>query len=167
MFRLLILLLAIQDQPAQGPLADAIEKRLQEMLLRSEEKHAEVSQVYSARFDEMLRAMQEVRQERAELNTAMAAFRTEREGLLSNLSAIRGVQDRIVGRLENLQSGFKQIEERWTPLQNIVDRLTSLVWKVLWLCLLLIVVFVVVCSALLYVYVKTKAFITRSVRDLV
>ena len=167
MFKLLILLLAIQDQPAQGPLADAVEKRLQEMLSRSEERHAKVSQVYSARFDEMMRAMQEVRKERAELNIAMVDFKTEREGLIARLAEVRGVQNGIIGRLEHLQDGFKHIEERWTPLQNIVDRLTDLVWKVLWLCLLLIVVFVVVCSALLYVYVKTKALITRSVRDLV
>lgn len=157
MFRLLILLLAIQDQPVQGPVSDAIEKRLQEILQRSEERQAEATKVYSARFDEILKSLKEARDEREEMQKSLLTFKTEREGLIGKLVEVRIVQDGILGRLAGIHTRFESIDQRWTPIQNLVDRVTNLVWKLIWMIVSLFILTIAVVAAGLFLYVRLKS----------
>lgn len=150
MLRLLILLLAIQDQPVQGPLSDALERRIE--LWRTEEEKSR-----QLRFNELMQAITELREQREGLFSGLKEFRNERDGLLSKLAEVRSTQNGILGRLEGIHARFDSIDKRWTPIQNLVDRVTGLVWKLLGLLILLFIFTIVICSVGLFLYVRLKS----------
>lgn len=168
---ILTLLFALQASPVEGPISDLIGARVDRLAARVEAWKAESEQANQSRFAEMMQeiaaarnerraildSIADLREQRDGLFAGLAEFKREREGLLGKLAEVRDSQTGFVGRLENLHSRFDGIEKRWTPIQNLVDRLTSLVWKILWLCVSLIIVIVIVGSIGLFLYVRLKS----------
>jgi len=167
---ILFLLIALQQQPVEGPISDLIGARVDRLATRVEAWKVETEQAQQSRFAEMMQAIADARQERKTildsiqelkgqrdgLFSGLVEFKKEREGLLARLADVRGEQAGIVGRLENIRERFDLVEQRWNPLQNLVDRLIGLVWKLFWLMISLIIVVVVVGSVLLFLYVRLK-----------
>ena len=110
---------ATNAEVVEGPISDLIEKRLQERL---DKKHAEV-------YGSILSDIAEARRERKNIFESIQELRSERNGLIARFAEMRDNFE--AWRIENQ----KQREEwtglvgRWTPLQNLVERLTGLVWK--------------------------------------
>lgn len=168
---LLLLIIALQTAPVEGPISDMIGNRVDKLATRVEAWKVETEQAHQSRFAEMMQAIADARNERKTildsiqelkghrdgLFSELAEFKKEREGLLARMADVRGEQVGIVGRLENLRERFDQVDKRWTPLQNVVDRLIGLVWKLFWLMLSVLVVTVVVGSILLFLYVRLKS----------
>ena len=175
MIKMLILLIALQSAPVEGPISDMIGRRVDKLTERVEAWKAETEQAQQSRFAEMmqsiadarqerktiLESIQELREQRDGMFDGLAEFKRERDGLLGKLAEVRGVQGGIVGRLESLHSRFEGVEKRWTPIQNIVDRLIGLVWRIFWLVVSLFVVVIVTSSLGLFMYVRIRSKITK------
>jgi len=96
----------------EGPISDAIEQRLLQRFEQLQE------QKFAGIFEEM------------------RAAREERKGILDSILEIRAERNGLIARMAEMRSSFEtwrtecqSIVSRWTPLQNLVERLTQLVWK--------------------------------------
>ena len=157
MIKMLILLIALQSAPVEGPISDMIGRRVDKLAARVEAWKAETEQAQQSRFAEMMQSIADARQERKTILEAIRELRGEREGIFAEIAEFRKEREGIIGRLSDIRNRFDLVEKKWTPLQNLVDRLIGLVWKVIWLCVLLLVVFIVVSSGLLWAYSSMKA----------
>ena len=117
-------------QVVEGPISDLIERRIEAKLEKRQEE------LYGGFMAELATIRQE-----------NMADREERRGLLAAVQSMRanfsGFGDRISEFASNIQewrmenqrqrSEWNGLLAKWTPLQNLVDRLTGLVWKLFWL----------------------------------
>ena len=124
-----------------GPISDAIERRLAE---RFEKLHEE-------RFAGLLDEMREARAERTTIIERLQSIQAERNGLLARFDDIR---QRVFGIDDKMEIIFG----RWTPLQNLVERLTELVYKLFWLVIALGVLAVVSLALMgaLYAFIRRQ-----------
>jgi hypothetical protein len=89
----------------------------------------------------------EAKREREGILSQIAELRTEREGLASRVASMRENVDAWRTENQKQRAEWQDNLKKFTPLQNIVDRLTALVWKLIGfvcvLCLLILLVAVV------------------------
>jgi ABC-type multidrug transport system fused ATPase/permease subunit len=131
MFGLLALVFLLQpvEVPAyEGAISDAIAKRIEEKAL--------------GRINELGDTIREMREERTTILESIKQFREEREGVLS--------------KLQELRQSLADASTKWTPIQNLVDRLTALLWKLIWFVCILAGFVVIVGGLGLYLYVRLK-----------
>jgi chromosome segregation ATPase len=145
-----------QEIIAGGPLTDIVERRIEalgERLESSNERRfegvlaelresREESKAMRQEYAGALATIREMRVEFQDARQQWAADRAERQGLLSRL-------DEVVGK--------------WTPVQNLVDRLTRLVWKIFWLLIAVAVVVSIVGVIALAAYSKVSSLVKKGV----
>jgi len=158
------LLAAMQAQPVAGPLTEALERRVDKLTERIEAWRdgsslaiEKLEQVQSSRFTEMFQALADARNERQTILENIREIRLERDGVFSEIAQFRRDRDGRCAGFQAMREEIRASVGRWTPLQNLMDRLIGLVWKILWLFLSLAVVLVVIASVGLYLYVKLRA----------
>lgn len=152
MIKLLLILLALQSGDVNtGPLSDAIAKRLDKIAERVETNSQMFDRLYErleesqgTRLSQLLGAIQEAKAERQGIVATIQELRLERDSIRESLQEFREGREGVLSRLSNISGAIQdaraETERRWTPLQNLVDRLTSLVWKLLWLLVAVVVV---------------------------
>lgn len=150
----LVLTMLPQGDVVGGPLTDAIEKRIDKVSERIEAWQSgttlglkRLEEAQASRFAQLLEEIREVRSQRDGIFAEIAEFRAERLGLVARLQAIR----------DEVQAHRDELAGSWTPLQNLVDRLTGLVWRIFWLCASLVAVVVILGMVGLILYAKLRS----------
>lgn len=112
----------------------------------------------------------EMRAERKTILESLAEIRTERATIIGGLNSLganlresmaKNQEARAEFRAkltENLAATQKWLGE-WTPLKNLVDRLTSVVWAIGWFLLAVVVVFAIFAAILGFLYKKVKSIL--------
>ncbi len=154
---LVLLLLTLQSSPVEGPISDMIGSRVDKLAARVEAWKTESENAQQTRFAEVMQAIAEARQERKTLLDSIGELKQQRDGVFAGLAEFRNDRDGILAKLQNMREEVRASAEKWTPFQNLVDRLTSLVWKILWLCVSLVIVMVVIGAIGLFLYVRLKS----------
>lgn len=109
-----VLALLVSNGPAvEGPISDLVDARLEAIASRIDERFDTQSRVIRSRLDI--------------LTERLESFRDERRSILSLLSEARRDRGQLRERLEEL----RKRADRWTPLQNLADRLLALGWKLI------------------------------------
>jgi hypothetical protein len=143
--------LAYGQETATGPITDLIEKRINARF-----------DVAEGRLSEVLDNIKELRAERQGILEQLIEMRGEREGILKHLAEIREERGTILARLSALRQEVSDSVGKWTPVQDAIDRLMGLVWKLFLLVgmiggLLLLIALIVAVS-----YARLKAFFVNA-----
>jgi len=143
--------LAYGQEASTGPITDLIENRINARFDKAEGRIAEV-----------LNNIKELRAERQGIFEQLIEMRGEREGILKHLAEIREERGTILARLSALRQEVSDSVGKWTPVQDAIDRLMGLVWKLFLLVamvggLLLLVALIVAVS-----YARLKAFFVNA-----
>lgn len=164
------------DQPVQGPLADVIEKRFDTFSERIEawQKGSTLAverlqEAQESRFAEMLQSLRDAAEERRSIIESIRSLNEQRDGLVQGLRDFRNDRDSILTRiaesraeakanreemLKNIRESRAEMVGKFTPLQNIVDRLIALVWKLIYLIGVLLLLAVLVLAVGAWIYKK-------------
>ena len=130
MFVLALLLgysVAFAQEPVTGPITDAITERFEARFAKQSEEikamELRVTREYGDRIKDLMSQAVEARDERKTIIESFRDFNAERVG--------------IVARIGEVREEIRAFGEKWTPIQNLVDRLTGLVWKLfIFVCVL-------------------------------
>ena len=131
-----------------GPISDAIERRLTERFEQMQEQ----------RFAGILDEMRVAREERKGILESIMEIRSERNGLIARLSEMRDSFETWRTENQAQRQEWLGIVGRWTPLQNLVERLTGLVWKLFG--------FVIALCCLVFLLAVLAAVLWRKVNSL-
>lgn len=155
-FVLAISLLVPQDGVVGGPLSDLVRKQIDAVSERLEKQHEE-------RFGGVLSEIREARSEAKAAREESKALSGRLSDALDELQEAR--QERIQDRRERegLLSRLDEVVGKWTPVQNLVDRLTGLVWKLFWFVIAVCVVLGLIGALALAAYWKVNALIKKGV----
>ena len=149
---LLLASLAFAQEPVGGPIVDAIEKRFtekieaQSKLIEALERRLEARS--ESRLAEVRKSIADLVEDRQGVLAAVREFQSQREGLLVR---IRDFNEELIGW-----------STKWTPLQNLVDRLTSLLWKLIWFVCILTGFIAIVGICALFAYLRLKGAIKEA-----
>lgn len=161
---LILLIVALQSAPVEGPLTDLVEKRIERIVERFDGFSASINQrldqlerANETRLSEILDQIRKNNIEREGLLSEIAAFRKDRDSIMGEIRNYRLERDGLIVRIQAMHLEMKESLGRWTPIQNLVDRMTALVWKIFWLVVSLVVVVVVMASLGLFLYVRLKS----------
>ena len=152
-----VLVLAQADTPVGGPISDIIEKRLEERIdkqlkvLEGIEERIEARQ--SSRLSEIVSSIRELKEDRDGAFAALKEFRNDRENML--------------GLFRTMADKFSEMSQRWTPLQNLVDRLTALVMRLFWFVCVLGGCILFLGLVGLFLYSRLKGFVSAEIGSLV
>jgi hypothetical protein len=153
-FCLLFSGIGFAQEPVEGPITDAIVER---MAKKQAEEMAAMEGRIAAKFGETIAA----------LKAEAEAAKMERASLLNGL---REWNENRVGLLNRMELFSKQMTEavgRWTPLQNLVDRLTGLVWRLFWFVCVLGGLLLFLALVGLFLYSRLKGFVAKEISSLV
>lgn len=93
------------------------------------------------------------------LRQDVIAARQERSTILARIKEMNGEREGLIARLTEARDEMRQAREEWRPLQNLVDRLISFVWKLFYLLALVAVLCLAVLGAISYVWLKIKSLV--------
>jgi hypothetical protein len=135
----------VAQEQFPGPIADAVEQRINKLFEGFEQR---IEQRQAGRINELLENIKE--------------FRAERDGLFERLKELRAENGTILSRIATMRAELSDAVGKWTPIQDAIDRLMGLVWKLfLLICmvggLLLLVSLIVAVS-----YARLKAFFVNA-----
>jgi len=162
---LVLLLVSLQADPVvSGPLTDLFEKRLEKIVERFDgfsmsinERFDQLERANETRLSEILDQLRKNNIEREGLLSEIAEFRKSRDSIMGEIRNYRLERDGLIVRIQAMHLEMKESLGRWTPIQNLVDRMTALVWKIFYLVISLVVVVVVLASLGLFLYVRLKS----------
>jgi len=179
LFMVLVALLPQATDPTSdlvgGPVTDAISKRFDTLSERLEawQKGSTLAierldQAQASRFSELLESMRSAAEERKGLIESVRELRADREGILSGLREFSTQREGLLAKLaeiresasaarEEARAARREAMERWTPLQNLVDRLTGFVRKLIGLVALLGVLVLITLVIVGWLYAKIKS----------
>lgn len=157
---LVLLLLALQSSPVEGPISDMIGSRVDKLAARVEAWKTESEQAQQTRFAEFMQAIAEARQERKTLLDSIGELKQQRDGLFAGLAEFRNDRDGILARLQDVREEVKAATEKWNPLKAIIERLEALVWSLFKFFFALCVLVIAVGSVGLFLYFKIKQQLT-------
>jgi hypothetical protein len=164
LFSVALLLISLQADPVTGPLNDLFEKRIEKVVERFDgfsssinKRFDELERANESRLSEILDQLRKNNIEREGLLSEIATFRKDRDGIMSEIRNYRLERDGLIVRIQAMHLEMKESLGRWTPIQNLVDRMTALVWKIFWLVISLVVVVIVLASVGLFLYVRLKS----------
>lgn len=171
---LLLLVIALQSSPVEGPLTDLVEKRIEKIAERFDgfstainKRFEQLERANETRLSEILDQLRKNNIEREGLLSEIAAFRKDRDSIMGEIRNYRLERDGLIVRIQAMHLEMKESLGRWTPIQNLVDRITALVWKIFWLVVSLVVVVVVLASVGLFLYVRLKSRIVTLAKGMV
>lgn len=163
---------ALQERLAEreGFLARLIQESEERQKARQDQRFSRLLEWLDANRPEPFEAgplLESIKQMRADFRAEMAEAKTLRSGMLSRLAEMRdevavGRSERktLLERIAEQRAEMSQLRAEWRPLQGLVDRLTSFVWKLLWLGLSIIAVLLILGGILYWVYIKIIATVT-------
>lgn len=145
---ILLLLIALQQQPVGGPLTDALERRVTTLTERIDAWRTESEQMQQTRFAEMLQALKDARQDNKTMLEALTELRQQRDGFLSQMrQEWKDYRQENVGFIERT---IVAAADKWHPGKHLMWIVWSLVGAVFALCVIL----VVFASIIYYLYKK-------------
>lgn len=140
------------DKAQAGRFSELVES----MRSAAEERKGLIESLRSASEERkgLIESVRELRADRDGILSRLREFSTQREGLLAKLAEIR---ESAVAAREEARTARREALERWTPLQNLVDRLTGFVWKLIGLVALLGVLVLITLVIVGWLYAKFKS----------
>lgn len=145
------------QEPVEGPITDAITNRVEKLFQRQAEEasamEARLNQRFSERVEELSKSLRELREDRDGILPAIKEFRKEHGTILEGMRLLTDSVSESVGK--------------WTPLQNLVDRLTALVWKLFWFICVLGGLILLLALVGLFLYSRLKGFVAREISSLI
>ena len=142
-----------QEQLIEGPLenlADRIESRMERIAERFETPVVKLEEETRMGFGRVTDAIARLRED-------ASLAQAERSGLLAKLREMAAEREGVLARIAEAREEIRQAREEWRPLQNLVDRIVALVWKLIWLVVSLLVLVGIVALAGLYLWSKVKS----------
>lgn len=135
------------QESSTGPITDLIESRINASFDKAE-----------GRLNELLDNIKEFRAERDGLFQHIKELREQNGTFIERIQELRAENGTILSRIATMRSELSDAVGKWTPIQDAIDRLMGLVWKLfLLICmvggLLLLVSLIVAVS-----YARLKAF---------
>lgn len=135
------------QESSTGPITDLIESRINARFDKAE-----------GRLNELLDNIKEFRAERDGLFQHIKELREQNGTFIERIQELRAENGTILSRIATMRSELSDAVGKWTPIQDAIDRLMGLVWKLfLLICmvggLLLLVSLIVAVS-----YARLKAF---------
>jgi hypothetical protein len=171
---LVLLLVSLQADPVAGPLTDLFEKRLEKIVERFDgfsmsinERFDQMERASQGRLSEILDQLRKNNIEREGLLSEIAKFRSDRDSIMGEIREYRMQRDGLIVRIQAMHTEMKESLGRWAPIQNLVDRMTALVWKIFYLVISLVIVVVVLASLGLFLYVRLKSRIVTLAKGIV
>lgn len=135
------------QESSTGPITDLIESQINARFDKAE-----------GRLNELLDNIKEFRAERDGLFQHIKELREQNGTFIERIQELRAENGTILSRIATMRSELSDAVGKWTPIQDAIDRLMGLVWKLfLLICmvggLLLLVSLIVAVS-----YARLKAF---------
>jgi len=171
LFSVALLLITLQADPATVPITDAIGKRIDKLSERFDglltefsermDKHEAAS---AGHLQQIVDLSRRNTIERDGLLAEIVVFRRERDTIMDEIRSVRSERQGLLDRLNEVRHELTQSLERWTPIQNLIDRMIDLVWKIFWLLISLVVVVVVLASLGLFLYVRLQSNINLLIK---
>lgn len=140
-----------------GPLdnlGDRIEARIDKLADRFDTPIKELEEETLMGFSRLGASIQAIRED------AIAA-RNERSSLMQRMREMSEERAGVLARLAEAREEIRQAREEWRPLQNLVDRVVALVWRLIYLVVLLCVLAGIVLLAVGYVWTKIKSTVVN------
>jgi hypothetical protein len=160
----LMLVFQLEPQPdpipnatLSGPITDAITARFEERFIRQEAEAKAMESRLIERFSERIAALTK------ELDDA----KMERSSIANELKEWNHNRIGLMARMAECRSEITESLKKWTPLQNLVDRLTSLVWKLFWFVCIVCGMLILLGMFFLYMYSRMKGFVSHEIADVV
>ncbi len=145
----------VAQEQFPGPIADAVEARMNKLF---EGFEARVEARQAGVLSELRDNIKELRDERGGLIKNIAELREQNGTFIQRFQELRAENGTILSRIGTLQSKVAEMVAAWTPIQDALDRLMAVVWKLfLLICLvggLLLLVSLIVAVS----YARLKAF---------
>jgi hypothetical protein len=149
----------VAQEQFPGPIADAVEQRINKLF---EGFEARVEARQAGRINELLDNIKEFRAERDGLFQHIKELREQNGTFIERIQELRAENGTILSRIATMRSELSDAVGKWTPIQDAIDRLMGLVWKLfLLICLvggLLLLVSLIVAVS----YARLKAFFVNA-----
>jgi septal ring factor EnvC (AmiA/AmiB activator) len=143
----------IAQEPVAGPITDAIEKRLSEKLEAQNKLIESLEQRLEAKSESRLQ----------EIRTKLAELAEDRQGVVESIRQFNSERQGLIARMQQFAEEIKEAAKGWTPLQNLIDRLTALVWKLVWFIAILGGCVLLLGLVGLFLYAKLKWWVMEQV----
>jgi hypothetical protein len=134
--------------PLDG-LGDRIEARIDKLADRFDTPIKELEEETLMGFSRLGAAIQAMQEDNK-------AARSERSSLMQRMREMAAEREGMLARIAEARDEIRQAREEWRPLQNLVDRIVGLVWKLIYLVVLLCVLAALVLLAVGYGWSKIK-----------
>ena len=152
----------IPNAVVEGSVVDIIaERRIDAMVQKLEAQQQSFIEKAAERIE------QRTNGKLAELVESVRTLREEREGVLSSIKDFRKEHGSLLERMQSLSESVANASKSWTPLQNLVDRLTSLVWKLFWFICVLGGLVLLLGLVGLYLYSRLKGFVAKEISSII
>lgn len=142
----------VAQEPITGPLdnlGDRIEARIDKLADRFESPVKELEEETVMGFSRLGAAIEAMRED-------AAAARSERSSLMQRMREMSEERAGLLSRIAEAREDIRLAREEWRPLQGLVDRIVGLVWRLIYLVVLLCVLAGLVLLAVGYGWTKIK-----------
>jgi ABC-type multidrug transport system fused ATPase/permease subunit len=164
-----VLACALQE-PIPDPIPDAVgasvvdvivERRIESLLERLESQQSTIIERAAERIE------QRTNGKIADLVDSVKSLREDREGVMSSIKEFRKEHGTLMERMTQLADSVANSTAKWTPIQNLVDRLTALVWKLFWFICVLCGLMLFLALVGLFLYSRLKGFVSKEISSIV